>query len=104
MVRTPIALKRRPIPIPGITSGQEVPTAVRRQKPGHRLGVRPPKPTLDQVDLAGGAPVEVAVEGDHLVIWPVRRRLTLGASLDRCKPGNRPDPIDFGPPAGKEMI
>ncbi len=78
--------------------------AVTLQKWGHSVGVRLPKPMLDQVGLAAGAPVDVLVEGDHLVIRPARRRLTLDELLAQCRPENRPDPIDFGPPVGTEMI
>jgi antitoxin component of MazEF toxin-antitoxin module len=59
---------------------------------------------LDQVGLAAGAPVEISVDGGHLIIRPARRRLALDTLLDQCKPENRPDPLDFGPPSGKEMI
>jgi antitoxin MazE len=78
--------------------------AVTLQKWGHSVGVRLPKPMLDQVGLTAGLPVDVLVEGDHLVIRPARRRPTLDALLAQCKPENRPDPIDFGAPVGKEMI
>ena len=44
----------------------------------------------------------VVVEGDHLVIR--RGRPKLADLLARCKPENRPDPIDFGPPVGREII
>jgi antitoxin MazE len=78
--------------------------AVTLQKWGHSVGVRLPKPMLEQLGLAAGAPVDVLVEGDHLVIRPARRRLTLDELLAQWKPENRPDPIDFGPPVGTEMI
>jgi antitoxin component of MazEF toxin-antitoxin module len=46
--------------------------------------------------------VEVQVEGDHLVIR--RRKLKLADLLAQCKPENRPDPIDWGPDVGREII
>jgi antitoxin MazE len=76
--------------------------AVRLQKWGNSVGVRLPKTMLEQVGLNEGARVEVMVEGDHLVIR--RQRLKLADLLAACKPENRPDPIDFGPPAGRELI
>ncbi len=76
--------------------------AVTLQKWGNSLGVRLPKSALEQVGLIEGAKVEVCVEGDHLVIR--RQRLNLAELLAACKPENRPDPIDFGPPAGRELI
>jgi len=29
---------------------------------------------------------------------------SLDELLDQCKPENRPEPIDFGPPVGREVI
>ena len=76
--------------------------AVTLQKWGNSIGVRLPKPMLEQVGLKEGAQVEVLVEGDHLVLR--RQRLKLADLLARCEPGNRPDPIEWGPPAGREII
>jgi antitoxin MazE len=76
--------------------------AVTLQKWGNSVGVRLPKPMLAQVGLKEGAQVDVLVEGDHLVIR--RKRLQLADLLAQCKPENRPDPIDFGPPVGREII
>jgi antitoxin MazE len=75
--------------------------AVTLQKWGNSVGVRLPKPMLEQVGLKEGAQVDVLVEGDHLVIR--RERLKLADLLAPCKPENRPDPIDFGPPVGREV-
>ena len=76
--------------------------AVTLQKWGNSVGVRLPKTMLEQVGLNEGSRVEVMVEGDHLVIR--RQRLKLADLLAACKPEIRPDPIDFGPPAGRELI
>jgi len=76
--------------------------AVTLQKWGNSVGIRLPRPMLEQVGLKEGAQVEVLVEGDHLVIR--RGRLKLADLLAQCKPENRPDPIDFGPPVGRETI
>jgi len=78
--------------------------SVKLQKWGHSVGVRLPKSMLDQVGLAEGALVNVLVEGDHLVIRRAGRRPKLDELLDQCKPENRPEPIDFGPPVGREII
>jgi antitoxin MazE len=72
------------------------------QKWGNSVGVRLPKPILQQVGLAEGSRVDVLVEGDHLVIR--RQRPRLADLLAQCKPENRHDPIDFGPPVGRELI
>jgi antitoxin MazE len=76
--------------------------AVTLQKWGNSVGVRLPKPMLEQVGLKEGAQVDVQVEGDHLVIR--RKRLNLADLLAQCKPENRPDPIDWGPDVGREII
>ena len=76
--------------------------AVTLQKWGNSVGVRLPKPMLAQVGLKEGAQVDVLVEGDHLVIR--RKRVQLADLLAQCTPENRPDPIDFGPPVGREII
>ncbi|WP_428539645.1 AbrB/MazE/SpoVT family DNA-binding domain-containing protein [Rhodopila sp.] len=76
--------------------------AVTLQKWGNSVGVRLPKPMLEQVGLEAGAQVEVLVEGSHLVIR--RKRLKLADLLAQCNPENRPDPIDFGPTVGREII
>jgi antitoxin MazE len=80
----------------------EVAMAVTLQKWGNSLGVRLPKSALEQVGLTEGEKVDVSVEGDHLVIR--RQRLKLAELLAACKPENRPDPVDFGPPVGRELI
>jgi antitoxin MazE len=76
--------------------------AVTLQKWGNSVGVRLPKPMLAQVGLKEGTQVDVLVEGDHLVIR--RKRLKLADLLAQCKPENRPDPIDWGPDVGREII
>jgi antitoxin MazE len=76
--------------------------AVTLQKWGNSVGVRLPKPMLEQIGLTEGSQVELRVEGDHLVIR--REQSKLADLLARCRPENRPDPIDFGPPVGREMI
>lgn len=74
------------------------------QKWGHSVGVRLPKPMLEQIGLGEGAQVDVLVEGDHLVIRRARRRPTLDELLDQCKPENRPEQIDWGPDVGREIV
>ena len=76
--------------------------AVTLQKWGNSVGIRLPKPMLEQVGLKEGAQVDVLIEGDHLVIR--RKKLTLAEILAQCKPENRPDTIDWGPPVRREII
>ncbi len=76
--------------------------AVKLQKWGNSVGLRLQKPMLEQVGLKEGTPVDVLVEGDHLVIR--RQRLRLADLLSQCKPENRPDPVDWGPDVGREIV
>jgi antitoxin MazE len=76
--------------------------AVTLQKWGNSIGVRLPKPMLEQIGLKERTPVDVVVEGDHLVIR--RKRLRLADLLAQCNPRNRPDAVDWGPDVGCEVI
>lgn len=76
--------------------------AVTLQKWGNSIGVRLPKPMLELVGLTEGTAVDVLVEGDHLVIR--RQRPKLADLLAQCRPENRPETVDFGPPVGREII
>ena len=65
------------------------------QKWGHSVGVRLPKPMLEQIGLSEGAQVDVLVEGDHLVIRRARRKTGLRhsnlvlRSVERSSDGTR---------------
>jgi len=72
------------------------------QKWGNSVGVRLPRPLLEQAGLDEGAKVDILVEGNHLVIRKARVRLA--DLLAQCKPENRPDPTDWGPDVGHEII
>jgi antitoxin MazE len=71
---------------------------------GNSVGLRVPKPLLDQLGLKEGSQVDVKVEGERLVIEPRRpRRLTLKDVLKGFTPEDRPGEVDWGPPVGKEV-
>jgi antitoxin MazE len=76
--------------------------SVMLQKWGNSVGLRLPKQLLEQVGMSAGTPVDVLIEGDHLVIRPAR--LTLADLLADCRADNRPETIDFGPAVGREMV
>jgi len=76
--------------------------SVTLRKWGNSVGVRLPKPMLEQLGLKEGNEVDIAVEGNRLVLK--RKRVTLAELLAQCKPENRPDPIDWGPDVGREII
>jgi len=71
---------------------------------GNSVGLRVPKPMLEQLGLAEGSQVDIKVEGDRLVIERHRpRRLTLQEVLKGFTPDNQPGEVDWGPPVGKEV-
>ena len=50
------------------------------------------------------ATVYHATPPDPEPVQPCVRRATLDELLDHCKPEDRPDTVEFGPPVGSEMI
>ncbi len=74
------------------------------QKWGHGVCVSLPKAMLEQAGLGEGWQADVLVQGGRLVIRRAQRRPTLDELLDQCTPENRPEPIDFCPPFGREIM
>ena len=62
---------------------------------GNSIGLRLPKPLLEQIGLGEGSKVDLKVESGRLVIEPVRRT--------RLTPDDRPELVDWGPPVGREV-
>lgn len=78
--------------------------SVKLHRWGNSVGLRVPKPLLEQLGLAEGCQVDVKVEDGRLVIEPVRReRLTMAELLEGITPDNRPEEVDWGPAAGREV-
>ena len=73
------------------------------QRWGNSLGVRIPRPLLDQLGLREGAQVDIRIEGERLVIARAPRRPTLDELLAGMTRENRPEELDWGPPIGKEI-
>ncbi len=65
-------------------------TALRKM--GNSTGVILPRPLLGQVGLAAGAALDISVEGERLVLTPVRRKVREGWAEDAAKIGAIPDP------------
>jgi antitoxin MazE len=76
--------------------------AVTLRKWGNGIGIRLPKPMLERLGLKEGMRVEVLVKAGHLLIR--RERLKLSDLLAQCRRDNRPDPIEFLPQVGRELI
>lgn len=75
------------------------------KKWGNSAALRIPASVLQAAALAVDQPVDVREEGGRIIIEPVR---TPNFRLDDLVTGiteeNRHEPIDFGPPAGKEAF
>ena len=70
---------------------------------GNSLGLRIPKALADELRVADGDAVEVAVENGALIVRPARKRYTIDELAADITPENRHKEIDWGKPAGKEV-
>jgi antitoxin component of MazEF toxin-antitoxin module len=73
-------------------------------KGGHRLGVRLPKAFVDQLGLHEGSEIELILRAGEIVIAPPRPHYVLQDLLAGCTPDRRPEPIDWGPDMGGEIL
>jgi antitoxin MazE len=73
---------------------------------GNSLGVRIPKDIAAQAGLAEGAQVEIASEGDRVIISPSRPRLRyrLEDLLVGMTPEAMHEAYDWGPDRGRESV
>jgi antitoxin MazE len=71
---------------------------------GNSLGVRIPRDLARSVGLVEGARVEIAAEGDRIVIAPGRPRYTLKALLQGMTPEAMHAAFDWGPDVGREDV
>lgn len=74
------------------------------QKWGNSLGVRLPKAFVEQLGLQDGADVDLTVRDGEIVIAPAQPRYRLAELLAGCTAENRPEPIDWGPDVGREIL
>jgi antitoxin MazE len=74
------------------------------QRWGNSLAVRLPKALADQAGLREGANVTLSVEDGMLVIRKSTKRTTLADLLAGCRDDNRHEPIEWGPPVGREVL
>jgi antitoxin MazE len=71
---------------------------------GNSIGLRLPKPLLEQLGLKEGSEVDIKIEGNRIVVEPARRRrYTMAELLEGMTPDNRPEEVDWGPPVGREV-
>ena len=78
---------------------------------GNSLAVRLPKRLADDLGLRPGTVVDVNQDGSRLAIetaprgqLPRYRLEDLLAEMDRLGPENEPEPVDWGPDRGAEII
>lgn len=81
---------------------------VRISKWGNSLAVRLPKQLADQLCLAEGQSVDLAVVDNTIKIEPQPSaripRYKLADLLAQCDPSDQPEAIDWGPDVGAEII
>lgn len=71
---------------------------------GNSLGIRIPKDLAMKAGLSEGVQVEVAADGDRIVITPARPRYTLEELLVGMRPEDMRDVFDWGEDVGREKI
>ncbi|MFO7979888.1 MAG: AbrB/MazE/SpoVT family DNA-binding domain-containing protein [Candidatus Aminicenantes bacterium] len=73
------------------------------KKWGNSLGLRIPKSFADEVGVEEGSIVEISLEGNRLIIRPVRnQKYNLSALLSGIRKDNLHKEIATGKPAGRE--
>ena len=75
------------------------------QKWGNSLGLRIPAPVARGANLESGSEIELQVDGDRIVLMPLRkaRRFGLKLLLSKVTPANIPVSDVWGKPVGKEV-
>ena len=76
------------------------------QKWGNSQGLRFPKSLLEDAQVKVGDPVEVSVQGQKIVIEPIkriRRKYLLKDLVARLPKYSRVKEVEWGPPVGKEV-
>jgi antitoxin MazE len=71
---------------------------------GNSVGLRVPKPMLEQLGLAEGSHVDVRIEAGRLIIEPARHgRMTMAELLEGFAQDNVPGEVEWGGAAGREV-
>ena len=71
---------------------------------GNSLGVRIPRELASSVGLTEGVRVEIAADGDRIVITPRPPRYTLDQLLQGMSPEAMHAAYDWGPDIGRENV
>ncbi len=75
----------------------------RVSKWGNSLAIRLPKAAVESLRVQEGENVEVAIEGDALIIRSASPRYRLEDLVAGITPDNQPETIEF-PPVGEELL
>lgn len=73
------------------------------QKWGNSLAIRIPKAFAAQANLSEDASVHISIEGDRIIVAPLRRVWTLEDLLKQIKRANTHGEISWGDPSGNEV-
>ena len=74
------------------------------QKWGNSLGLRIPRAYAQEAGVEEGSPVDVTIEGDRIVIQPLRaRRYALKDLVSLIREDNIHEEIQTGDPRGREV-
>jgi len=76
----------------------------RVQKWGNSLAIRIPAGLAREADMAEGTAVDVDVEDGKLRIVRETRIPTLDELIAAITDENKHEPVDFGPPVGRELL
>ncbi len=75
----------------------------RVSKWGNSLAIRLPKAVVESLRVRDGDAVELAVEGDALIVRSAAPRYRLEDLVALIAPDNPPETIEF-PPVGEELL
>jgi antitoxin MazE len=79
-------------------------TQVQIARWGNSLGLRIPKNMAIEAGLRAGTRVEIAAEGDRIVITPARPRYKLADLLEGVTPEAMREAFDWGLDVGREIV
>ena len=75
----------------------------RVSKWGNSLAIRLPKAAAESIGVGEGETVDLAIEGEALIIRSARPRYRLEDLVGEITPDNQPDAFDVAP-AGEELL
>jgi antitoxin MazE len=79
---------------------------VRVSRWGNSLAIRLPKAAVASLRVREGRPLDLAIEGDRVVLRAARPRYTLDELVAAMGPGEEPEVLDdvTAPPVGDEIL